>query len=81
MYLLYMYPCWIAYDTTSIPGTPGRRSSKPDAKIEIQSRAPTNGFVGKTRVGKWEEVYDAVDGTKTWYNTVTKTKTKTDPFW
>lgn len=30
---------------------------------------------------KWEEVYDAVDGTKTWYNTVTKKTTKIDPFY
>lgn len=34
----------------------------------------------RIRMGKWEEVYDPVDGTKTWYNTVTEKTTKKDPF-
>lgn len=35
----------------------------------------------RVRVGNWEEMYDAVDGKKTWYNTKTKKTTKKDPFW
>lgn len=30
--------------------------------------------------GNWEEMYDAVDGTKTWYNLKTKKTTTKDPF-
>ncbi len=29
--------------------------------------------------GNWEEMYDAVDGTKTWYNVVTRKTTTKDP--
>ena len=38
--------------------------------------------IGHTiRMGKWEENYDAVSGTKTWYNTVTKKTVNKDPYW
>ncbi len=30
---------------------------------------------------KWREVYDAVDGTKTWYNPKTRKSTTKDPYW
>eukprot|EP00752_Nemacystus_decipiens_P013351 g11821.t1 len=33
-----------------------------------------------TRMGIWEELFDAVNGTKIWYNTVTHKKTSKDPF-
>ena len=33
------------------------------------------------RMGMWEELFDAVNGTKVWYNTVTRKKTNKDPFW
>eukprot|EP00903_Cladosiphon_okamuranus_P015652 g14454.t1 len=35
---------------------------------------------GSTRMGIWEELFDAVNGTKIWYNTVTRKKTNKDPF-
>ena len=34
----------------------------------------------RVKMGKWEEVYDIVEGTKTWYNTVTHKTTNKDPF-
>jgi len=36
---------------------------------------------GISRRGCWEELFDAVNGTKIWYNTVTRKKTSKDPFW
>ena len=31
--------------------------------------------------GNWEEMYDPIDGTKTWYNIMTKKTTGKDPFY
>ena len=50
---------------------PPSSKPKPD-KVQILSN--------RIRIGNWEEIYDVVDGTKTWYNTVTKKTTNNDPF-
>ena len=34
----------------------------------------------RTKMGKWEEIYDETDGTKTWHNTETRVTTAKDPF-
>lgn len=71
MYVIQYYyvPCcvvWLPMPPLKAQGpTPKPKSPKPKAQ---------RGGI------KWEEVYDAVDGTKTWYNTVTKKTTKIDPF-
>ena len=51
---------------------------KVDKKEEKKQDKPKTGY--RIRMGKWEEVYDEVDGKKTWYNTVTEKTTKKDPF-
>jgi hypothetical protein len=48
-----------------------------DPKDPSESKEP-RGY--RIRLGKWEEVYDAVDGTKTWFNTATRATTAKDPF-
>lgn len=40
-----------------------------------------DGDGGSTRMGRWEELFDAVTGNKVWYNAVTLKKTTKDPFW
>lgn len=54
---------------------------KPDDNTKPDVDTKPDGDTYRIRMGKWEEVYDAVDGTKSWYNTVTSTMTKKDPFW
>lgn len=70
------------YDTLMITGFP--HNNKPDVNgeaveaVKVEAAKPSD---YRIRMGKWEEVYDAVDGTKTWYNTETKKTTQRDPFW
>lgn len=87
--MYYLCPYSIVYDIHGRPFwafnpdviKPNVTDVKPN---DVKPNAPTvhtKPGTYRTRMGKWEEVYDALDGTKTWYNTVTKTMTKNDPFW
>ncbi len=49
--------------------------SKCSEKKGIKGKQPY-----RVKMGKWEEVYDPVEGTKTWYDTVTHKTTNKDPF-
>lgn len=59
----------------------GKTESK---KEEVQESEPEckekKGLQSCVRIGNWEEMYDSVDGTKTWYNTATQKTTNKDPF-
>lgn len=50
------------------------------AKSDVHDVLQDSSGSYKIRMGNWEEMYDLVNGTKTWYNTVTKKTTKKDPF-
>lgn len=84
------YPSWIVwYDANGVPYwlplmihadlvTTDDKSDKSKSDKSKSDKSDKEGY--RTRIGKWEEVYDVVDGTKTWYNTVTKKTSKKDPF-
>lgn len=72
MYMPFYAPCWVLW----MP-MPGVNPPKPES---IPKTKPDKKEGYRIRIGKWEEVYDTVDGTKTWYNTVTEKTTRKDPF-
>lgn len=54
----------------------------PSSRKSSESDGGGSGKSGYSRrMGQWEEMYDAVDGAKTWYNRKTPKTTKKDLFW
>lgn len=80
MYGWYPY-CILSYDTYGRPFWTFTRFKSLPEKSDAKPADKPGGGSYRIRVGKWEEVYDPLDGTKTWYSTVTKKTTKKDPFW
>ena len=91
--MLGLYSYWIvSYDANGVPywtltgfplnlvnpPNPTKPDGDNDDKPEDNDDKPDT---FRIRMGKWEEIYDVVDGTKSWYNTVTSKTTKKDPFW
>lgn len=80
------YPSWVvSYDANGVlywvPLIPANLVHvKEPVKQEAKPKPDQMCKTYRTRIGEWEEVYDVVDGTKTWYNTATKNTTKKDPF-
>lgn len=56
-------------------------AKKTNKKTKQGGGGDGDGDDGTSRMGYWEELFDAVTGTKIWYNTVTQKKTTKDPFW
>lgn len=86
---MYFVPCWIvSHDSYGIPywtlmtlHAPVNPPKPLEPKSEdSKDSKDSKDSMFRIRIGKWEEVYDKVDGTKTWYNTLTKKTTMKDPF-
>lgn len=78
-------PWIVVYDANGIPfwtipqwGLPFRKEAPPVTK---SSESEDGKGSYRISVGNWDEIYDTVDGTKTWYNKKTRKTTKKDPFW
>ena len=96
LHTMFFSPYWV-YDPQGVPywsilkpvymndvnenKSENKSDSKSENKSDSKSENKSDDKKYRIRIGKWEEVYDAVDGTKTWYNTVTRKTTKKDPFW
>lgn len=66
------YAPYLVFWVPTLPHSPPKPTPKPHPDQKAGYRI---------RIGNWEEVYDTVDGTKTWYNTVTEKTTEKDPFY
>lgn len=78
MYTPLYAPCWIPCWIPMVPLKPRPDTDLTESPPKTKPEQSSTGY--RIRVGKWEEVYDTVDGTKTWYNTVTEKTTRKDPF-
>lgn len=58
----------------------GGRGKSSGAKVKKCKTGDGDDGKGVTRIGCWEELFDAVSGKKIWYNAVTLKKTSKDPF-